>query len=134
MLNFEAVLKNALDMRPGTAITAGQVKQDFELDRRLDYPRHPFTRACAGKPICPYRHSLASCRPEALESRRPAPNVIFELRRLAACGARADLEARRQRAHAAPRLGEGGCAHWLGIAVGRPSPQGGGGYKDYCAR
>ena len=37
MLNFEAVLTKALDMRPGTIITAGHLKQDFELDRRLDH-------------------------------------------------------------------------------------------------
>jgi len=36
MLNFEAILKNALEMRAGVNITGGSISQDFELDRRLD--------------------------------------------------------------------------------------------------
>ena len=35
-LNFEALLKNALAMRPGVSIIGGSVKQDFELEKRLD--------------------------------------------------------------------------------------------------
>ena len=35
-LNFEAMLKNALEMRPGVSILGGTVKQDFELEKRLD--------------------------------------------------------------------------------------------------
>ncbi|XP_071818623.1 uncharacterized protein [Apostichopus japonicus] len=36
MLNFEKVLLNALDMRPGVNIIGGSIKQDFELEQRLD--------------------------------------------------------------------------------------------------
>lgn len=35
MLNFEKVLLNALDMRPGVNIIGGSIKQDFELEQRL---------------------------------------------------------------------------------------------------
>jgi len=36
MLNFEALLKNALEMRPGVSILGGTVQQDFEHEKRLD--------------------------------------------------------------------------------------------------
>ena len=35
-LNFEALLKSAVAMRPGVSIVGGSVKQDFELEKRLD--------------------------------------------------------------------------------------------------
>ncbi|KAF2365727.1 Glutamate synthase NADH/NADPH small subunit 1, partial [Trinorchestia longiramus] len=35
-LNFGAILKNALTLRPGTNIVGGSVAQDFELEKRLD--------------------------------------------------------------------------------------------------
>ena len=35
-LNFEALLKNAIEMRPGVSIQGGSVGQDFELEKRLD--------------------------------------------------------------------------------------------------
>lgn len=35
-LDFSAILKNALDMRPGTNIRGGSVKQDFYLENRAD--------------------------------------------------------------------------------------------------
>eukprot|EP00092_Neocalanus_flemingeri_P019929 GFUD01021587.1.p1 GENE.GFUD01021587.1~~GFUD01021587.1.p1 ORF type:complete len:2149 (+),score=589.84 GFUD01021587.1:113-6559(+) len=35
-LNFDAILKNALEMRPGAEIVGGSVAQDFELEKRLD--------------------------------------------------------------------------------------------------
>jgi len=35
-LNFEKILKNALEMRPGAEIVGGSVGQDFELEKRLD--------------------------------------------------------------------------------------------------
>ena len=35
-LNFQAMLKNALEMRPGVSILGGSIGQDFELEKRLD--------------------------------------------------------------------------------------------------
>ena len=35
-LNFQAMLKNALEMRPGVSIHGGSIGQDFELEKRLD--------------------------------------------------------------------------------------------------
>ena len=35
-LNFDKILKNALEMRPGAQIVGGSVGQDFELEKRLD--------------------------------------------------------------------------------------------------
>jgi len=35
-LNFGGLLKNALEMRPGVSIIGGSVRQDFELEKRLD--------------------------------------------------------------------------------------------------
>lgn len=35
-LNFDAILMNALTLRPGTNIVGGSVAQDFELEKRLD--------------------------------------------------------------------------------------------------
>lgn len=35
-LNFNLLLKNALELRPGTNIIGGSVKQNFELDKRAD--------------------------------------------------------------------------------------------------
>lgn len=35
-LDFSLVLKNALDLRPGTNIRGGSVKQEFGLDNRAD--------------------------------------------------------------------------------------------------
>jgi len=35
-LNFDAILCNALDLRPGTNILGGSVKQDYQLEKRLD--------------------------------------------------------------------------------------------------
>lgn len=35
-LDFSLVLKNALDMRPGTNIRGGSVKQDFGIENRGD--------------------------------------------------------------------------------------------------
>lgn len=35
MLDFDKVLANALEMRPGVNIVAGSTKQDFELEQRL---------------------------------------------------------------------------------------------------
>ncbi len=37
MLDFSAILENALAMRPDTNIVGGSVRQDFDLDLRLDY-------------------------------------------------------------------------------------------------
>ncbi len=37
MLDFSAILENALSMRPDTNIVGGSVRQDFDLDLRLDY-------------------------------------------------------------------------------------------------
>jgi hypothetical protein len=37
MLDFSAILENALAMRPDTNIVGGSVRQDFDLDQRLDY-------------------------------------------------------------------------------------------------
>lgn len=36
MLNFDPILRNALDMRPGVNIIGGSEKQDFQLENRLD--------------------------------------------------------------------------------------------------
>jgi glutamate synthase (NADPH/NADH) len=36
-LEFERVLRNALTLYPDTNIHGGSVKQDFELEKRLDY-------------------------------------------------------------------------------------------------
>lgn len=36
MLQFDAILKNALEMRSGISIQGGSVKQDFELEKRSD--------------------------------------------------------------------------------------------------
>ena len=36
MLQFDAILKNALEMRSGICILGGSVKQDFELEKRHD--------------------------------------------------------------------------------------------------
>ena len=35
-LNFEALLKSAVEMRPGVSILGGSIGQDFELEKRLD--------------------------------------------------------------------------------------------------
>lgn len=35
-LNLSNVLRNALDLRPGVNIRGGTVKQDFQLENRLD--------------------------------------------------------------------------------------------------
>lgn len=35
-LDFSLILKNALDMRPGTNIRGGSIKQDFGLETRAD--------------------------------------------------------------------------------------------------
>jgi glutamate synthase (NADPH/NADH) len=35
-LNLNNVLRNALDLRPGVNIKGGTVKQDFQLENRLD--------------------------------------------------------------------------------------------------
>ena len=35
-LNFDSLLKSALSMRPGVNVVGGSVKQDFELEKRLD--------------------------------------------------------------------------------------------------
>ena len=37
MLDFSSILENAATMRPGTNIVGGSVRQDFDLDQRLDY-------------------------------------------------------------------------------------------------
>jgi glutamate synthase (NADPH/NADH) len=37
MLDFSAILENAAALRPGTNIIGGSVRQDFDLDKRLDY-------------------------------------------------------------------------------------------------
>ncbi|KAK3092132.1 hypothetical protein FSP39_025440 [Pinctada imbricata] len=37
LLNFSELLTNALDLRPGTNIVGGSVKQIFDLEKRLDY-------------------------------------------------------------------------------------------------
>ncbi|XP_035687189.1 glutamate synthase [NADH], amyloplastic-like isoform X1 [Branchiostoma floridae] len=36
LLDFEPILKNALDMRPGINIVAGSIQQDFQQEKRLD--------------------------------------------------------------------------------------------------
>lgn len=36
LLNFDAILRNALTMRPGTNIVGGSERQDFQLEKRLD--------------------------------------------------------------------------------------------------
>ena len=35
LLDFSAILKNALDARPGTNIVGGSMAQDFELEKKL---------------------------------------------------------------------------------------------------
>lgn len=35
-LDFSLLLKNALDLRPGTNIVGGSIKQDFQLENRAD--------------------------------------------------------------------------------------------------
>ncbi|XP_053398015.1 uncharacterized protein LOC123552518 isoform X2 [Mercenaria mercenaria] len=37
LLDFSAILKNALDLRPDTNIVGGSVRQDFQLEKKLDY-------------------------------------------------------------------------------------------------
>ena len=37
MLDFSAILENGAAMRPDTNIVGGSVRQDFDLDKRLDY-------------------------------------------------------------------------------------------------
>ncbi|XP_036339851.1 glutamate synthase [NADH], amyloplastic-like isoform X4 [Rhagoletis pomonella] len=36
-LNFSLLLKNALELRPGTNIVGGSIPQDFQLEKRADY-------------------------------------------------------------------------------------------------
>ncbi len=35
LLNFEHILKNALDIRPGINIVGGSMEQDFKIDSKL---------------------------------------------------------------------------------------------------
>ena len=42
LLDFSAILKNALDLRPDTNIVGGSVAQDFQLEKRL--VRMPFIK------------------------------------------------------------------------------------------
>ncbi|XP_060602982.1 uncharacterized protein LOC132756035 [Ruditapes philippinarum] len=37
LLDFSAILKNALDLRPDTNIVGGSIPQDFQLEKRIDY-------------------------------------------------------------------------------------------------
>ncbi|KAL4232715.1 hypothetical protein ACF0H5_007403 [Mactra antiquata] len=37
LLDFTSILKNALDLRPDTNIVGGTVKQDFNMEKKLDY-------------------------------------------------------------------------------------------------
>ncbi|XP_052242063.1 uncharacterized protein LOC127852221 isoform X2 [Dreissena polymorpha] len=37
LLDFSAILKSALDMRPNTNIVGGSVAQDFQLEKKIDY-------------------------------------------------------------------------------------------------
>lgn len=43
LLDFSAILRNALDMRPDTNIVGGSEAQDFELDKKLVGLSHSIT-------------------------------------------------------------------------------------------